>query len=111
MMCTGLRAPAYSAASCTARCSTPVMPDGTQMTMRGLLHRLACTFWMKKRSIFSQTSKSAMTPSFNGRIVLMRPGVRPIIRFASRPTATGRPSLMSMATTDGSLSTIPWPRE
>ena len=38
MMCTGLRAPAYSAASCTARCSTPVMPDGTQMTMRGLLH-------------------------------------------------------------------------
>ena len=36
MMCTGLRAPAYSAASCTARCSTPVMPDGTQMTIRGL---------------------------------------------------------------------------
>ena len=111
MMCTGLRAPAYSAASCTARCSTPVMPDGTQMTIRGLLHRLACTFWMKKRSIFSQTSKSAMTPSFSGRIVLMRPGVRPIIRLASRPTATGRPSLMSIATTDGSLSTMPWPRE
>ena len=44
------------------------------MTMRGLLHRLACTFWMKKRSIFSQTSKSAMTPSFSGRIVLIRPG-------------------------------------
>ena len=96
MMCTGLRAPAYSAASCTARCSTPVMPDGTQMTMRGLLQRLAWTFWMKKRSIFSQTSKSAMTPSFSGRIVLIRPGVRPIIRLASRPTATGRPSVMSM---------------
>ena len=47
MMCTGLRAPAYSAASCTARCSTPVIPDGTQMTMRGLLQRLACTRWMK----------------------------------------------------------------
>ena len=88
-----------------------MIPDGTQMTIRGLLHRLACTFWMKKRSIFSQTSKSAMTPSFNGRIVLMRPGVRPIIRLASSPTATGRPSLMSIATTDGSFSTMPCPRE
>ena len=47
MMCTGLRAPAYSAASCTARCSTPVMPDGTQITIRGLLHLLAWTRWMK----------------------------------------------------------------
>ena len=35
MMCAGLRAPADSAASCTARCSTPVIPDGTQITMRG----------------------------------------------------------------------------
>jgi hypothetical protein len=110
MLWTGLRAPAYSAASCTARCSTPVMPDGTQMTMRGLFHRLACTFWMKKRSIFSHTSKSAMTPSFMGRMVLMRPGVRPIMRFASMPTATGRPSVMSIATTDGSFSTTPCPR-
>ena len=77
------------------------------MTMRGLLQRLACTFWMKKRSIFSHTSKSAMTPSFKGRMVLMRPGVRPIMRFASIPTATGRPSVMSIATTDGSFSTMP----
>jgi hypothetical protein len=73
----GLAAPAYSAASCTARCSTPVMPDGTQMIIRGLLHRLAWTFWMKKRSIFSQTSKSAITPSFSGRIVLIRPACDP----------------------------------
>ncbi len=47
MMYAGLRAPANSAASCTARCSTPVMPDGTQITMRGLAHRRWCTFWMK----------------------------------------------------------------
>ena len=37
-------------------------------------------------------------------------GVRPIIRFASAPTARGRPSLMSTATTEGSLSTMPRPR-
>ncbi len=42
-----LRAPAYSAASITARCSTPVMPDGTQITMRGLANRRWWTRWMK----------------------------------------------------------------
>ena len=41
------RAPAYSAASITARRSTPVMPEGTQMTMRGLAKRRWCTRWMK----------------------------------------------------------------
>ena len=39
--------PAYSAASMTARRSTPVMPEGTQMTMRGLAKRRWCTRWMK----------------------------------------------------------------
>ena len=38
MMYAGLRAPANSAASCTARCSTGVIPEGTQITMRGLAH-------------------------------------------------------------------------
>ena len=42
-----LRAPAYSAASCTARFSTPVTPDGTQITMRGFAQRRWCTRWMK----------------------------------------------------------------
>ena len=42
-----LRAPAYSAASMTARCSTPVMPDGTQMTIRGFAKRRWWTLWMK----------------------------------------------------------------
>src|SRR5271155_1961450 len=51
-----------------------------------------------------------MTPSLSGRMAWMFDGVRPIIRFASAPTANGRPSLMSTATTDGSLSTMPRPR-
>ena len=102
-----MRAPAYSAASCTARCSTPVMPDGTQITMRGLAKRRWCTLWMKKRSIFSQISKSAMTPSFRGRMASMWAGVRPIMRLASVPTARTRPSLAATATTDGSFRTMP----
>ena len=41
---------------------------------------------------------------------MMEPGVRPIMRLASAPTASTRLSLLSMATTEGSLITIPWPR-
>ena len=37
-------------------------------------------------------------------------GVRPIIRLASVPTASGRPSLTFTATTEGSLRTMPRPR-
>ncbi len=40
MTMTGLRAPANSAASCTARRSTPVIPEGMQITIRGLAQRL-----------------------------------------------------------------------
>ena len=58
----------------------------------------------------SVTSKSAMTPSLRGRSAMMEPGVRPIMRLASAPTASTRLSLLSMATTEGSLITIPWPR-
>ena len=47
MTSAGLRAPACSAASTTARCSTPVTPDGTQITMRGRAQRRVCTCWMK----------------------------------------------------------------
>ena len=48
MMYAGLRAPADSATSCTARCSTPVIPEGTQMTIRGLAKRREpCTRRMK----------------------------------------------------------------
>ncbi len=58
----------------------------------------------------SVTSKSAMTPSLSGRTATMFPGVRPIIRLASIPTATIWPVLVFSATTDGSLSTMPRPR-
>ena len=37
-------------------------------------------------------------------------GVRPTIRLASMPTATGRPSRTLTAMTEGSLRTIPLPR-
>ena len=86
------------------------MPDGTQMTIVGLARRLWCTFSMKYRSIFSQMSKSAMTPSRSGRMAWMWLGVRPIMRLASAPTASGRPSTVLIATTDGSLRTMPSPR-
>ena len=39
----------------------------------------------------------------------MLPGVRPIIFLASAPTARMPPVLVLMATTDGSLRTIPRP--
>jgi hypothetical protein len=55
-------------------------------------------------------SKSAMTPSFSGRMATMWPGVRPIIALASAPTARIALVLVLIATTDGSLSTIPRPR-
>ena len=104
------RAPADRHASSTARFSTPVTPDGTQTTTRGCAQRFWCTFWMKCRSISSVTSKSAITPSFSGRMALIVPGVRPSMRLASIPTACTSPVRESIATTLGSLSTMPRPR-
>ena len=48
-----------------------------------------------------------MTPSARGRMATMFPGVRPIICFASLPTATIFSVLVFSATTDGSSSTMP----
>jgi hypothetical protein len=45
------------------------------------------TFLMNCFSICSVTVKSAMTPSFMGRIAVMLPGVRPSICFAASPTS------------------------
>ena len=59
-------------------------------------------------SICSVTVKSAMTPSFIGRIAVMLPGVRPSICLAASPTSwitrlpLGPPS-WRIATTDGSF--------
>ena len=104
------RAPADSDASSTARRSTSVTPDGAHITSRGRLKRLESTFSMKRRSIASVTSKSAITPWRSGRSAEMLAGVRPIISCASEPTAWTSPVRSSIATTDGSDSTIPRPR-
>ncbi|KAF5029556.1 hypothetical protein DSECCO2_647380 [anaerobic digester metagenome] len=78
------------------------------MTIFGLAKRKpASTLRMKKAIIARVTSKSAMTPSFMGRMARMRSGVRPRNSLASVPTAMSSPLRVSMATTEGSLSTMP----
>ena len=62
--------------------------------------------------MFSVISKSAMTPSFSGRIATIEPGVRPSIFFASAPIASTRRApreSFCTATTEGSLHTMPSP--
>ena len=103
-------APAWDAASITARRSTPVTPLGMPMTMRGETRALpSLTRWIKCLSINSAESKSAITPSRKGRKATTLPGVLPNIFFASSPTARGIFLSWSIATTDGSWSTIPLP--
>ena len=86
------------------------MPDGAQMTIRGRAKRDCKTLPTNWRSIASVTSKSAITPCRSGRSAEIVAGVRPIIRCASAPTACTSPVRWSIATTDGSDSTIPRPR-
>ena len=104
------RAPADSEASSTARRSTSVTPEGAHITSRGRLKRLESTLSTNWRSIASVTSKSAITPWRSGRSAEIVAGVRPIISWASAPTACTSPVRWSIATTDGSESTIPRPR-
>ncbi len=100
-----------------ARRSTWVEPQGTQMMMRGLGFSIlvSCTILMNCLSICSVTVKSAITPSFIGRIASILPGTLPSMALASRPTAWmvflpfGPPS-WRIATTEGSSSTMPLPR-
>ena len=82
----------------------------TVVYVRGREKRLESTLPMKRRSISSVTSKSAMTPCRSGRSAEMLAGVRPIISCASDPTAWTSPVRSSIATTDGSERTIPRPR-
>ena len=104
------RAPAECAASSSARRSTSVMPDGAHMITRGRLKRLWTTLPKKWRSIASATSKSAITPWRSGRSAEIVAGVRPIMRWASTPTACTSLVRWSIATTDGSDTTTPAPR-
>ena len=102
------RAPAFWAASLTARRSTSVIPDGTQMTIRPIdVMNPGFTRLMNPRMRASATEKSAMTPSLSGRIVSMSLCVRSCIMSASVPIATGFPERRSMATIEGSFRTIP----
>ena len=106
------RAPALSALSWIARRSTAVEPDGTHTIINGEAKpRRLCTLRMKCLIISSATSKSAITPSRNGRIAWILPGVRPNICLASSPTANTcfLPRTSAIATTEGSSSTIPRP--
>ena len=82
-------APAPSADSRIARRSTWVEPQGTQMMILGLGLRMdrGWTILMNCFSICSVTVKSAMTPSFIGRMASMLPGTLPSIALASAPTA------------------------
>jgi len=107
------RAPAAIAASCTARFSTSVAPDGMPTTTRGFgmpRPKRSCTCRMKYCSIFSVTAKSEITPSRSGRTAMIEAGVRPTMRFASAPMARTRFDTRSIATTDGSSMTMPRPR-
>ena len=103
------RAPALRAASRTARFSTSVTPDGMPSSIRGrgMSPIRSWTRFTKYLIICSVTSKSLMTPSRSGRTAMMFAGVRPTIRLASAPMARTRLVLASIATTDGSLITIP----
>ena len=100
-----------------ARRSTWVEPQGTQMMMRGLGFRTdrGWTILMNCLSICSVTVKSAITPSFIGRMASMLPGTLPSMALASWPTAwivflpCGPPS-WRIATTEGSSSTMPLSR-
>ena len=81
----------------------------------GLKKELGWTILMKCLSINSVVVKSAMTPSFMGRIPSMPSGTRPSIAFAACPTATTEALLLNLpsrltTTTEGSSSTRPCPR-
>ena len=102
------RAPACITASSTARRSTSVIPDGIHTITRGFIMLERASF-IKLLIIAWVMSKSAMTPSFMGRTAMMFSGVRPIMSFASLPTASTLPVYLSIATTDGSLTVIPRP--
>ena len=105
-----LPAPAFKALSCTALLSTSVIQLGIPITMRGLMSRWRGRILeIKYRIIFSVVSLSAITPSFSGLIAIILPGVLHSIRLASAPTATTDFVPRSTATTEGSLTTIPFP--
>ncbi len=64
-------APARRVASVTARLSTSVIADGTQMITFGRVNRETPTRWRSRRIIRSVMSKSVMAPPRSGRTAAM----------------------------------------
>ena len=104
------RPPACSAESRTARISTSVLPEGIPTTRRRLgennVFLLLFTCLMKPRIIISAALKSAMTPSFSGRTVLMPGCSRSCMSLALWPKAMHLLVVLSIATMLGSSRTI-----
>ena len=94
----------------TARRSTWVMPEGMPMTSR--VRRQVTLPWalrMRWVSSRSAASKSAITPSRSGRMVVMFAGVRPSMACAAWPTASVLSLCVLTATMEGSSTTMPRP--
>src|SRR5579859_512590 len=103
-------APAPRAASSTARRSTSVIAEGTQISTRGRLKRDTPARCRSSRIMRWVMSKSVMAPLRRGRTATMYPGVRPIICHASWPIARTSWVRELRAMTVGSLRTMPRPR-
>ena len=100
------------AESRTARFSTSVIPEGIQITIlnaggnnRFFIDGICFT---NSLIICSEASKSAITPSFKGLIVLIFSCVFPCIKLASLPIAIIFPVNLFLATIEGlSITTFP----
>ena len=92
-----------------ARRSTAVEPDGTQTMICGLakLRRL-CTLRMKCDH-FLRHLKSAMTPSRSGGRLDAARRAASINSLLAHTSTSRLPLTLAIATTEGSLSTIPRP--
>ena len=102
------RPPARSAESRTARISTLVEPEGIPITILSEGEKrwpLVFTLLTRPRISISAAVKSAITPSFNGRIVRILGLVRSCIILAAIPTATTFCVRTSIATIEGSSTT------
>ena len=103
-------APACIATSITALFSTSVICDGTQIIiLKPPNVFLLQALFIKYLSIFDVAVKLDITPSLRGLIASILLGVLPIIFLASFPTAKTSFVSLFIATTDGSLNTIPFP--
>ena len=105
-----LLAPAFSAASLTARFSTAVTPDGMHIITLAFVKNVPLrAFLINSWSRVVVMSKSAITPSLRGLTAIIEPGVLPITSFALFPTYLALSVRVSTATTEGSRMIMPLP--